>query len=65
MTNPKVYKRYDEQVGGLVVHCCRCGEKLAQQGALVFSPPIDDHVVKFHVCVACWGDVAAAITEED
>ena len=34
--------------------CDVCNEPLNVAGALLFSPPMQSKVMKFHVCVACW-----------
>lgn len=38
----------------IAVACAECGCELDEPGALMFGPPVDGRVEKFHVCVACW-----------
>lgn len=50
----------------IAVTCAECGQELDEPGALVFGPPVDGRVEKFHVCVACWrpltGPVSVVLT---
>lgn len=34
--------------------CDSCGTELTEYGALLFSPPRDRDVKKYHLCVACY-----------
>lgn len=34
--------------------CCRCGKELKEFGAILLSPPKDDMVKKYHICVECF-----------
>lgn len=34
--------------------CDICGEDMKEFGALIFSPPIIDQVVKQHICIHCY-----------
>jgi len=34
--------------------CEKCGKELKECGALVFSPPQDREVLKFHICKRCY-----------
>jgi hypothetical protein len=36
------------------IKCDRCGDKIKTAAALVFSPPKDRQVNKFHICCECW-----------
>ncbi len=37
--------------------CDFCKEELTEFGALLFSPPSEGTVEKFHLCVPCYGKV--------
>lgn len=45
-----------ERIGvvGLKPVCAKCRQELEVYGGLVFSPPDNDLVTKYHVCVTCW-----------
>lgn len=34
--------------------CSVCGNQMSGQGAVVFSPPQNGTVHKYHVCPSCW-----------
>ena len=36
------------------IFCDRCDEELIYPGALVFSPPDGNQVIKYHLCILCW-----------
>lgn len=42
------------------VNCDFCGKELDEPGALMFSPPKDDIVRKYHICIKCFN---ALVTE--
>jgi hypothetical protein len=44
----------------LNIQCDRCHSELKEPGALIFSPPTGTSwlVEKYHVCAACWIEVA-------
>jgi hypothetical protein len=38
--------------------CDYCGSELGEFGALLFSPPVEEGIVrKFHVCVKCYNKI--------
>jgi DNA-directed RNA polymerase subunit M/transcription elongation factor TFIIS len=39
---------------GLIIHCDVCGMLITQPGALLFSPPNDGMVKKYHLCKQCY-----------
>lgn len=43
----------------LRIECDRCKTPLASPGALMFSPPMERTVYKFHLCQPCWHGIAA------
>lgn len=46
----------------LEVRCYACGHELTEFGALLFSPPSEQYVVKRHLCVECYEKVRATIS---
>jgi len=46
------------------VRCDKCGKKLKEQGALVFSPPEANEVLKFHICKSCYSLLCDFLEEE-
>lgn len=38
----------------IVVHCFKCGKELDETGGLLFTPPYNACVVKYHLCRGCW-----------
>ena len=36
------------------IKCNKCGNTLRKPGGLLFSPPIDQTVYKFHICFECY-----------
>jgi len=39
----------------IIINCHKCGKRLNELGALVFSPPIvANDVMKFHICRKCY-----------
>lgn len=48
----------------IVVMCGRCGNELAEPGALLFSPPTRvGQTHKLHLCVDCWKKIAHEIRD--
>lgn len=45
--------------------CTKCGEKLTEQGGLLFCPP-DEYglTFKYHVCKECWKKMIKVLKEE-
>ncbi len=42
----------------LDIKCDKCGQRIEQPGALLFSPPMEDWMVrKYHLCVPCYKQV--------
>lgn len=37
----------------LKIKCDKCNKELDKQGALVFSPPCNSKVLKWHLCIEC------------
>lgn len=37
--------------------CDKCKQELTEFGALLFSPPKENKVTKYHLCVACYDDI--------
>lgn len=48
----------------LKIHCNRCKKELDEPGALVFSPPYETEVEKFHICMDCWVDLYIWVENE-
>ena len=50
----------------LNLKCDKCGQDLAQPGALLFSPPKHDQwiVEKYHLCVDCWSVIVGQVRSE-
>lgn len=42
---------------GLIINCDCCGEVLTKPGALLFSPPMEKFVWKYHFCVSCYDKI--------
>jgi hypothetical protein len=42
--------------------CDKCGDEIQFNGALVFSPPENKTVSKYHICLACWVDLLTWLT---
>jgi len=38
----------------LKIKCSKCNKELKCLGALILSPPIDNLVHKFHICICCY-----------
>jgi hypothetical protein len=38
--------------------CDMCKKELTEFGAIILSPPTDNQVTKFHVCIACYKKIA-------
>ncbi len=38
--------------------CDICKNELTEFGAIVLSPPVDNQVTKFHLCIACYQKIA-------
>lgn len=48
----------------LKVKCDKCKKQLNKPGALIFSPPgIENNVLKFHICLACYSRLVDWLTE--
>lgn len=41
----------------LKILCDRCGFELKELGALLFSPPEGQTVIKRHLCIQCYADI--------
>lgn len=48
-----------------VPNCDRCGCRQTELGGLLFSPPVDNKVVKLHLCTKCYLAVSAVSKPSD
>ena len=49
---------------GLVITCKLCKKGIKEPGALIFSPPDSDDILKkYHICVGCWPSVLRFIKD--
>lgn len=46
-----------KKLTGLIIECDKCEQTLREPGALALSPPQGAYVIKFHLCIHCWGEV--------
>ena len=47
----------------LKINCNACGKAIKEPGALIFSPPENDMVQKWHMCKPCWEEHQAKSKE--
>lgn len=48
----------------LLINCYNCGDELVEQGGLLFSPPKNGIINKYHFCVCCFEEIIPGMPYE-